>query len=316
MKRASLLPFAGLAGLQSATTASASQPIARVGGSHLRVSLNAFSFNPLLRSKDPKKKIDLFQVCDFCAQHDIDAVDLTGYYFPGYPEVPDHEYLIRLKRHAFNLGLEISGTGVGNDFTAMDPEIREDSIQLVKDWIDVAAIIGAPVIRAFVEAKRPFRNWKHAFGKDDRESATAWIAEALRECAEYGEKHGVIVAVQNHGDFLTTGRQHLELLEKVDHDWCAALVDIAHYHTDDPYADIAMVAPFAVNWQIKELVRKSSGNEAVDMTRLVSIIRASGYRGYLPVETLPIPDEVYDPFARLPIILDNLRQAMRGEEGE
>lgn len=314
MKCASLLPFAGVAGLPTTSTASNSQPIPRLGGSHLRVSLNAFSFNPLLMSKDPKEKIDLFQVCDFCAGHDIDAVDLTGYYFPGYPEIPDHEYLIRLKRHAFNLGLEISGTGVGNDFVAVDPDIRKESIKLVKDWIDVAAVIGAPVIRAFVEAKRPYRNWKHAFGKDDREAATAWIAEALRECAEYGEKHGVIVAVQNHGDFLTTGPQHLELLEKVDHDWCAALVDIAHYHTDDPYADIAMVAPFAVNWQIKELVRSSNDIAAVDMTKLVGIIRASGYRGYLPIETLPIPDEDYDPFARLPIILQKLRQAMLGGE--
>lgn len=312
MQRASLLPLAGLTTL---STEAKSPPIPRVGGSHLRISLNAFSFNPLLISEDPSEKIDLFQVCDFCAKHKIDAVDLTGYYFPGYPEIPDRDYLIRLKRHAFNLGLEISGTGVGNDFTASDSDTRKESIRLVKNWIDVAATIGAPVIRAFVEAKRPYRNWKLGFGSDNREQATAWIAEALRECAEYGKKHGVVVGVQNHGDFLKTGAQHIELLEKVDHDWCAALVDIAHYHTDDPYADIAMVAPHAVNWQIKEMVRDSAGNTSdVDMAKLVKVIRDSNYRGYLPIETLPIPDEHYDPFERLPIILKSLWQELQRME--
>lgn len=315
MKQAGLLPLAGITTLSSATTQAKGQPIQRVGGSHLRISLNAFSFIPLLTSEDPNEKIDLFQVCDFCARHNIDAVDLTGYYFPGYPKIPDRDYLIRLKRHAFNLGLEISGTGVGNDFTASDQEIRKESIRMVKNWIDVAAIIGAPVIRAFVEAKRPFRNWKHAFGNDNREQALDWIAEALRECAQYGQKHGVIVGVQNHGDFLKTGAQHIELLEKVNHDWCAALVDIAHYHTDDPYTDIAMVAPQAVNWQIKEMVRNSTGmTNDVDMVKLVKVIRESGYRGYLPIETLPIPDQDYDPFARLPIILNSLRKALQRTE--
>ena len=31
------------------------------------------------------------------------------------------------------------------------------------------------------------------------------MADCLRECAEHGEEFGVIVAVQNHGDFISTG---------------------------------------------------------------------------------------------------------------
>ena len=44
------------------------------------------------------------------------------------------------------------------------------------------------------------------------------MADGLRECAEHGKKFGVIVAVQNHGDFIATGAQHVSLLERVDHD--------------------------------------------------------------------------------------------------
>ena len=137
------------------------------------------------------------------------------------------------------------------------------------------------------------------------------MADCLRECAAHGEKFGVIVAVQNHGDFISTGAEHLSLLERVDHDWCAALVDTGKYLTADPYADIALVAPYAVNWQIKETLGSSLDSPRVDMQRLVAIIRASGYRGYLPIETLAMGRKDYDPRVEVPKMLADLRAAIQ-----
>src|SRR5262245_13858209 len=86
--------------------ASALPPIRRVGGAYLKPALNVFSFSDSLNAnlKDPKTGIDLFGVCDFCAKSNIDAVDLTGYFFPGYPKAPDDRYINRIKRHAHHLG--------------------------------------------------------------------------------------------------------------------------------------------------------------------------------------------------------------------
>src|SRR5206468_5641822 len=103
-------------------------PNALATGTRLRPSLNAYSFLELLQTnaKDPSKGIDLFGVCDFCARVGFDGVDLTGYFFPGYPKAPDDAYVFKLKRHAFDLGLGISGTGVRNDFTAADHAVRAE----------------------------------------------------------------------------------------------------------------------------------------------------------------------------------------------
>ena len=49
------------------------------------------------------------------------------------------------------------------------------------------------------------------------------MADSLRECAEHGQKFVVVAALQNHGDFINTGEEHLRLLQRVDHEWCAAL---------------------------------------------------------------------------------------------
>ena len=288
-------------------------PIKRTGGAHLRVSLNAFSFLELLNenARDPGRGIDLFGVCDFCALQGCDAVDLTGYFFPGYPSAPDDRYLSRLKRHALHLGLDISGTGVRNDFTAADQAVRDEGVRRIKTWIEVAAKLGAPVIRAFADSQPPFKSWREASRDASRDAVETWMADCLRECAAHGEQFGVVVGVQNHGDFIRTGAEHLRLLERVGHGCCAALVDTGKYLTADPYADIALAAPHAVNWQLKETLGSSLDSPRVDLRKLVAIIRAARYRGYLPIETLAMGRKDYDPRVEVPKMLADLRAAIQ-----
>ena len=94
-----------------------------------------------------------------------------------------------------------------NDFTTADKAVRAEGVRRIKTWIEVAAKLGAPTVRAFADSQPPFKNWQEASGNAAREDVEAWMADALRECAEHGEKFGVIVAVQNHGDFISTGRR-------------------------------------------------------------------------------------------------------------
>jgi sugar phosphate isomerase/epimerase len=311
LTKSALLPFAAV-GFPLSSASAAFEPIKRSGGSHLKTSLNVYSFLELLNAniKDKSKGVDLFGVCDFCAKCGFDAVDVTGYFFPGYPGVPEDQYIIALKRHAFNLGLGISGTGVRNDFTTADKAVRGEGVQRIKNWIEVAAKLGAPTVRAFADSQPPFKNWQQASGNATREQVEEWMAADLLECAKHGEKFGVIVAVQNHGDFINTGAEHLSLLKRVDHEWCSALVDTGKYITEDPYIDIALLAPYAVNWQIKETLFSQPDAPRTDMKRLLGIIRKSGYRGYLPIETLSMKRPGYDSFIEVPKMLKELNDAI------
>ena len=47
----------------------------------------------------------------------------------------------------------------------------------------------------------------------------------------------------------------------------------------------------------------------------MGIIRKGGYRGYIPIETLSVPGQEYDPRARVAAFLGELRQALRETEG-
>src|SRR5260221_13891529 len=116
----------------------------------LKTSLNAFSFNAPLTNGS----MSIDDMLTFCSEAGFEGVDITGYYFKGYPLVPSDERLFQVKRKAFELGLEISGTGVRNDFTLADKTKRQQEVELVKKWIQAAAKLGAPVLRIFAGAPK------------------------------------------------------------------------------------------------------------------------------------------------------------------
>ena len=119
--------FAGLiAGIQMAPHVAAQTPIPRAGKARLKISLNAYSFNKTLNDhlKNRGKGMSLFELLEFCAENDFDAIDPTGYYFPGYPKPPDAKFLNDFKRRAHQLGIDISGTGVRNNFASPDKAKR------------------------------------------------------------------------------------------------------------------------------------------------------------------------------------------------
>ncbi|MEM6844333.1 MAG: sugar phosphate isomerase/epimerase family protein [Bacteroidota bacterium] len=239
-----------------------------------RLSLNAYSFNQPLR--DGSMSLD--DLLDFTADHFIPALDLTAYYFPTYPAVPDDAFLYEVKREAHRRGLVFSGTGVRNNFTQPYEQKRAEDVQLVCNWIDAAVKLGAPVVRIFAgpEAKNGV----------SEEETMQWLVESIRQCVDYGKQKGIIVALQNHNEFVKTAQQVHQTIKSIDSEWLGLMLDIGSYHTANPYDEIAETATYAVNWQIKENVYERQQKQKTDLVKLFRIIYESGYRGYLPLETL------------------------------
>lgn len=262
--------------------------------SRFKMSLNAFSFNEPLT--DGSMTVE--EMMEFSADIGFDAVDITAYYFKGYPEVPSDDYLHEIKRKAFRLGLDISGTGVRNDFTLADPEKRKAEVQLVKNWIEAASKLGAPVIRIFAGTKVPDGySWNNV---------VAWMINDIEQCIEHGRKFGVVVAIQNHNDFLKTSEHVIRIIEMVNSEWFGLILDTGSYRVGDPYEEIEKTIQFAVNWQIKENIFIDGMEVETDLNRLVEIIRRSGYRGYLPIETLGAGD----PKLKVKTLYDKLQAAL------
>jgi sugar phosphate isomerase/epimerase len=297
----------------AAAAASGFAPKTWAKNEDVKPGLNAYSFNKLLNDAIRKRGpgITLEGVLDFAAKCKFAAFDPTGYFFPGYPKRPEDAYVDGLKKHAADLGIALSGTGVRNNFTTADKEVRSQGVTHIKEWVEVAARLGVPVVRVFADTQMRAQNWQSVSNGAPRKDVQDWIAAALRECADHGKKYKVIIGVQNHGDFIATGEQQLQLIKAVGSEYCGPIVDTGYYKTADPYADIALVGPHAVNWQVKQSVFGEDSEIPTDMVKLLKIVRKAGYKGYLPIETLSPKGKPYDPFTVVPAFLAQLNDAIR-----
>ena len=101
----------------------------------LKTSLNAFSFNgPLMRVE-----MNLDDLLEYCAVNQFDAVDITAYYFPGYPEVPSDEYLYHIDRMMMSLKRCGCFDGLGGLIVGGMTKMRDNEIPWGKNANEIIA---------------------------------------------------------------------------------------------------------------------------------------------------------------------------------
>jgi sugar phosphate isomerase/epimerase len=273
--------------------ARAIDPIQRNGPSKLKLSCAAYSFRDQLTGKqEPAWTLDDF--IDFCAANQLDATELTSYYFPR--EITT-EYLMHLKHKTFLLGLDVSGTAVANNFCVPAGPERDKQIGHVKLWIDYAALLGAPSIRIFSGGTPK--------GHTEAE-ARAWCVECIEEACQYAGQKGVFLALENHGGVVATADGLLEIVRAVRCPWVAVNLDTGNFRSADPYADLAAVAPYAAAVQYKVEVVTSGRRQPADPARVARILRDANYRGFVALEY----EAAEDPLAAVPRHLKALRRAL------
>ncbi len=283
-----------------AATLHAAEPPLRNSKSHFKLSLAAYSFNKYLPRNWPKPRggdasMTLEDVIDFAADLNLDGVELTSYYFPA--EVTE-SYLRSLQERTFRLGLDISGTAIGNDFCVPDGPEREFQLTMTRQWIDYASLMGAPVIRIFA-GNVP---------KGDTEAAAVdRCVVAINESLQYAAQKGVVLALENHGGITATPEQLLSIVRRVDHSpWFGVNFDSGNFRTADPYADLEKIAPYAVNAQVKVAMSPNGAKQPADLPRIIDILRRAHYRGYVVLEY-----EEDQPHAEIPRYIEELRSLIR-----
>jgi sugar phosphate isomerase/epimerase len=279
-------------------TAAAMDPLKRRGGPQMHLSLAAYSFRKYLTDYRRKGagaapgEMTLEDFVDLCAEYGLPGTEPTSYYVPD--PLPDG-YLQRLRRRAFLAGLTVSGTAIGNTFTHPPGPERDREIAYTKLWIDRAVDMGAPTIRIFAGEVQD--------GTTEAQ-ARQWCLDAIRECCDYAGVKGVILALENHGGIVSTAEQLVSIVREVDSEWFGVTWDSGNFRSGDPYAELAMAAPYAVTAQVKTRVSSPQGSQPADLARIVKILQDVNYRGWLALEYSG-PEE---PKVAVPKYLEELRR--------
>jgi sugar phosphate isomerase/epimerase len=285
------IPATAAALVSGAVPAAAIAPVKRSGKPRLRLGLAAYSLRDHLTGKlAPAMSLDDF--VEKAVEWDVDAVELTSYYFP-----PDFSasYVGALKRHCHVAGLEVSATPIRNTFTHPPGAERDKEIAHVERWLDVAADLGSPAIRIFAgDAQK---------GQPEAE-ARRHCVECIEACADHAARRGVLLALENHGGVVAEPDGLLEIVQAVKSDWFGVNLDTGNFHGVDPYADLARCAPYAVTVQVKvEIQAKGEPKQAADLARLVRLVKEAGYRGYVTLEY----EAAEAPLVAIPRYLERLR---------
>jgi len=275
----------------TAPLAHAVEPPKRTGPPRLKLSIAAYSYRQLLTRKQDAMTLDGF--LEKAAELDLEGVELTSYYFRDTSPA----YLRHLRSRAFLLGLDVSGTAIGNDFAHPPGPARDSQLAKAKRWIELAETLGAPVVRIFAGHKKR--------GQTDAE-AHKLIVEAIEECCEHAGKHGVFLALENHGGPTSTADGLLKIVRDVKSPWFGVNLDTGNFRAADPYADIAAAAPYAITCHVKVEITAGGKRRPADFRRLVRILAQAGYRGYLAIEY----EAREDPLTAIPRHVAALREAI------
>lgn len=298
MQRRQFIANSGLATLALSTSpAWAIPPFERDKPGQLRLSLAAYSMRKYLQPKpDESNKMDLFDFVDFCHSQGLAGAELTSYYFP---QEVTHDYLLQLKRHCHLRGVSISGGAIRNDYCSADPVRVAADLAHTRAWIDHYAVLGAPAIRIF------------AGGEVKGEE----LSQTLKRCAQICEiacQHaahkGVLLALENHGGVTARAAGLLEIINQVDSPAIGVNFDSGNFHVDDPYAELAKIAPYAVNAQIKVELHAGGQKQETDLERVIKTLKDAGYSGWVALEY----EASEEPLQAIPRWLDKLKPLVNG----
>lgn len=261
---------------------------------NMHISCAAYSMRDIIE----KGEMDVFGFIDMCADMECAGTELTSYYFK---ENFDGKYLRELRRRAFNQGVTVSGTAIRNNFCRPDGPAKQNDIDHVRRWIDYAAELYAPHIRIFA-GNMP---------KDaKKEDGIKWVADGVRKCLDHAAEVGVFLGLENHGGITARAADHLAICDAVgEHPWFGINLDTGNYRTN-PYQELAMSAPRAVNVQIKvEVFTGPNGTkELADLERFRDILVNAGYKGWVVLEY----EAAGDPREEIPMYIRRLKEMYEG----
>jgi sugar phosphate isomerase/epimerase len=245
----------------------------------IRLCCLSLSFKPEFAAR----QMDDLRFIDLCAQLELDGVDFNLNSLRSL----DRDHLKKVKKSCLERGLSIACLGISNDFGR--PVADQEAVATrVRQGIDTAQYLGAPVVRLFAGSVRAGQT---------REEVWKQAVTGLRRSAEDGEKAGVVIGLQNHNhnNIAATGEDVVRLLHEVDHPWCRHILDTGQYlgspgaagaqpedsRRHDVYGSMARTAPMAVFVRAKLYRIKTGKEQWLDYDRIFKILRGVKYNGFV-----------------------------------
>jgi sugar phosphate isomerase/epimerase len=273
----------------------------------IRLAVSTYSY---WHFRAPKYPIE--RVIEDAARLGFDGVEIL------HRQMTDESpaYVNKLKQLAFRNGLALPMLSIHQDFISDKPEERQKDVAHTIRCIELAARLGIPSIRlnsgrwntipSFDDLMKVKGDEPPIKGYTD-EDAFRWCIEGIQACLPAAEKHGVLLALENHWGLTTKTENLLRIYKSVASPWLGINMDTGNFAVD-PYPEIEKLAPHATIVQAKTYY---GGGEwytlDLDYKRIAGTLRKAGFKGWVSLEM----EGKEDPSTAVPKSLAVLREAFK-----
>lgn len=262
----------------------------------MRISVSSYSFSQYIRA-GKMTQLDCVAKAKEMGFDAIEFIDLDG--------APDlelqKENAKKIRQEADRVGIEINAYTIGACLYKDTQEEMDAEVERLKGQVEVAAILGAKVMRHDVCYSLGKKGSSRSF-----DLMLPTIAANARKVTEYAETLGIKTCTENHGYIAQDSDRVERLFNAVNHDNYGLLVDIGNFICADenPVLAVSRVAPYAIHVHAKDMLVRSEptgsctaptrgcnyfcgtvvGEGDIPVKKCLSILKKAGYDGYVTIE--------------------------------
>ena len=263
----------------------------------MKLGVSTYSFSRYVS----EGRLDLFGVIKATAEIGFEGIEFSGFGPAGDGKDPI-EFAKQVKDACAEAKLTIMSWTIGADFLKNNVD---DEIERLKGQVDIAAALGAPMMRHDATGGFPGR----ANGLADFIEALPIVAKGYAGVTEYAAGKGVKTMIENHGFFFQDSDRVEALINKVGNPNFGALVDIGNFlcADEEPMRAVKRMAPYAFHVHAKDFHVKCPccadpgagwfksrggtplrgaivGHGNVNIPGCLGLLKDAGYDGFLSIE--------------------------------
>lgn len=263
----------------------------------MKVAVTAYSFHQYIAAG----KMTQLETVKAAHELGFDAMEFTDISGSDNYEL-QVENAKKIRAEADKYGIKIIAYAIGANLNKPTEEEKAAEVERLKGQVDIAAILGAPVMRHDVT---------YGLGKTANtrsfDLCLPSMAKMAREVAEYAKTKGVMTCSENHGYIFQDSDRVERFFNAVAHENYGVLLDLGNMMCadEDPRLAASRLAPYAIHVHAKDMIVREKklrslrcfetrgknylvpvalGEGDVKLDKSLQILKAAGYDGYLSVE--------------------------------
>jgi sugar phosphate isomerase/epimerase len=234
--------------------------------------------------------MDVERFINLCAEEGCDAVDLmhtSGYDWAWKDPASQKPKVAGWLQAA---GIQLAAIGCGNNFARADAVQAAAAVEAVEGAVQLAAELGAPVVRIFGGHLRDFGD-----GTGDSATGLGMVLAGLEKALPSAEQHRVVLALENHGGLPGFSYEIGAILRHFDSPFLQCCFDVGNFMAnnmpagehEDPLRAWERLKDDVAHVHFKDHEGGAgcvAGEGDVPLRQFVAAAEASGFDGYHSLE--------------------------------